>query len=120
MKATLLTMATIRSGTIVFMKNDENTRNAASEAATTIHISHLDSARLAESSPRSTRAFKRRADVSSRAEDAPSNDFQTAARETAVESAVDPRRTRGPPSSLPASSAGIPADQSRTEPAAGG
>jgi hypothetical protein len=46
MKATLLTMATIRSGTIVFMKNDENTRNAASQAATTIHISHLDSSSL--------------------------------------------------------------------------
>src|ERR671936_2388723 len=77
MKATLLTMATIRSGTIVFMKNDENTRNAADQAATTIHISHLDSSSLAQRSPRSTRAFKRRADVSSGAGDAPSHDFRT-------------------------------------------
>jgi hypothetical protein len=28
------------------MKKDENTRNAASQAATTIHISHLDSSSL--------------------------------------------------------------------------
>ena len=48
MKATLLPIATIRSGTIVFMKNDENTRNAANQAATTIHTSHLDSSSLAD------------------------------------------------------------------------
>jgi hypothetical protein len=37
-KATLLTIATIRSGIIVFMKNDEKTRNAATQAVITSHI----------------------------------------------------------------------------------
>jgi hypothetical protein len=37
----LLAIATIRSGIIVFMKNAQKTRIEASQAATTIHISHL-------------------------------------------------------------------------------
>jgi hypothetical protein len=41
MKATLLTMATIRNGIIVFMKNEEKTRTAATQAVTTSHISDL-------------------------------------------------------------------------------
>jgi hypothetical protein len=36
-------IATTRSGIIVFMKNDENTRRAASHAAMTINIGHLAS-----------------------------------------------------------------------------
>jgi len=42
----LLTIATIRSGIIVFMKNDENTRNAAIQAAITIHICHPSTSRI--------------------------------------------------------------------------
>jgi hypothetical protein len=35
-------MATIRSGTIVFMKNDEKTRTADNQPATTINMLDLD------------------------------------------------------------------------------
>jgi hypothetical protein len=38
MKAMLLPMATMRSGTIVFMKNDEKTRMADNQPAITINI----------------------------------------------------------------------------------
>ena len=38
MNATLLQMATIRSGTIVFMKNDEKTRPGDNQPAITISI----------------------------------------------------------------------------------
>jgi hypothetical protein len=38
MKAMLLQMATMRSGTIVFMKNDEKTRTADNQPAITINI----------------------------------------------------------------------------------
>src|SRR5213593_4349821 len=41
--ATLLVIATTLSGMIVFMKNDENTRRAATHAAMTINIGHLAS-----------------------------------------------------------------------------
>jgi hypothetical protein len=41
MKAMLLTIATIRSGIIVFMKKDEKTRNAAIQAVITSQISDL-------------------------------------------------------------------------------
>ena len=41
--AALLVIATILSGIIVFMKNDENTRMAATHAAMTINIGHLAS-----------------------------------------------------------------------------
>src|SRR6266511_1279749 len=43
MNATLLVIATTLSGIIVFMKNDENTRRAATHAAMTIDTGHLAS-----------------------------------------------------------------------------
>src|SRR5436309_2345696 len=41
MKATLLTIATRRSGIIVLIKKDEKTSAAATQAAITIHMSYL-------------------------------------------------------------------------------
>src|SRR4029450_4326590 len=43
MNATLLVIATILSGIIVFMKNDEKTSTAATHAAMTIDTGHLAS-----------------------------------------------------------------------------
>ena len=45
MKEMLLQTATVRSGIIVFMKNDENTRMADNQPAITISNRHLDSER---------------------------------------------------------------------------
>src|SRR5207247_7060918 len=47
----LLVIATSLSGIIVFMKNDENTRRAASHAAMTINIGHLAFHTDADDSP---------------------------------------------------------------------
>src|SRR6266516_2087779 len=77
MKATLLTMAAILSGTIVFMKKDENTRNAASQAATTIHISHLDSSSLGRNIAKVDSSIQTPRRRFVQAYDAPSHDFQT-------------------------------------------
>src|SRR3954467_13556165 len=46
MKEMLLQTATVLSGTIVFMKNDENTRTADSHPAITISTGDLDSGEL--------------------------------------------------------------------------
>jgi hypothetical protein len=54
MNATLLAIATIRSGIIVLMKNAENTSTAASQPATMIHTCYLPFARRAR--PSATRA----------------------------------------------------------------